>query len=278
MLAEKLKIFVTTKENLDYVRLCGVIDEDNNLLGVLPRLTRPVVVVAMREVTRINSCGVRDWVNWMSAVESTAKKVVLYECSPSVVSQINLVANFAGKALVESFLAPYFCSTCDTERFRLIQTRRLSAERPRAPRALCDECDSLMTLDEVEESYFSFVPRTRPAANDAIVENALAELTPTIDEKLLLIDYTADGRTQREQRPSVTPTVKSAPTSPVPSAPPPATPLPPQARSAKSASPPAFSAELSAPAASGMPSWFWPVIAGAVLASAAFAFVWAWLG
>jgi len=269
MLAEKLKIFVTPKENLDYVRLCGVIDEDNNLLGVLPRLTRPVVVVAMREVARINSCGVRDWVNWMSAVESAGKKVVLYECSPSVVSQINLVANFAGKALVESFLAPYFCASCDAERFRLIQTRRLAGERPRAPRALCDECDSLMALDEVEESYFSFVPRTRPTATDSIVENALAELTPTIDEKLLLIDYTADGRTSRPtgSLPKAAATGSTPAPAPIPAM---------VAAPAATAGPEPM--EVPPTSASSVPAWFWPVIAGAVLASAAFAFVWAWLG
>ena len=49
MAQEKLKVFVNTKDNLDYVRLCGVIDEDNNLLGVLPRLTRDVVVVGLLE-------------------------------------------------------------------------------------------------------------------------------------------------------------------------------------------------------------------------------------
>jgi len=273
MLTEKLKIFVTPKENLDYVRLCGVIDEDNNLLSVLPRLTRPVVVVAMREVARINSCGVRDWVNWMSAVEGVGKKVVLYECSPSVVSQINLVANFAGKALVESFLAPYFCSSCDAERFRLIQTRRLTGERPRAPRALCDECDSLMTLDEVEDSYFSFVPRTRPTSTDSIVEHALAELTPTIDEKLLLIDYTADGRAARPSSGGVRP--PSGVVQPTPK-----TPLPPTGVAPMQMSTPVQAAVLgpSVSRARGMPPWFWPVIAGAVLASAAFAFAWAWLG
>lgn len=278
--SEKLKVFVTTKGSLDYVRLAGVIDEDNNLMSVLPRLTREVVVVGLREVSRINSLGVRDWVNWMNALDAAGKRVVMHECSTAVVSQINLVANFAGKSHIESFLAPYFCSTCDADRLRLIQTRRLSGDPPRAPRALCDQCDSLMALDEVEESYFSFIPRTRQIQVDSVVEKALAEVTPTIDAKLMLIDYTTGGPRRPSMaadqtpvsaggakpvagaRPSTgtgTPAPKPAPT-PAPKAPPPVMPTTPGPAAVASGS--------------AVPSWFWPVVGLVVVASAGIAVLW----
>lgn len=277
--SEKLKVFVTTKGSLDYVRLSGVIDEDNNLMSVLPRLTREVVVVGLREVTRINSLGVRDWVNWMNALDAAGKRVVLHECSTAVVSQINLVANFAGKSHIESFLSPYFCSTCDADRLRLIQTRRLTGDPPRAPRALCDQCDSLMALDEVEESYFSFIPRTRQIQVDTVVERALADVTPTIDAKLMLIDYTTGG----PRRPSMVAEGSPAPSPPRPpaaprpssggmappakSSPPPAPPRRPPA----SMHPPAPTMTAGGPA---VPQWFWPVVGLVVVASAGIAVLW----
>ncbi len=278
--SEKLKVFVTAKGSLDYVRLVGVIDEDNNLTSVIPRLTRDVVVVGLREVTRINSLGVRDWVNWMNSLDAAGKRVVLHECSTAVVSQINLVANFAGKSHIESFLAPYFCSTCDADRLRLIQTRRLTGDPPRAPRALCDQCDSLMTLDEVEESYFSFIPRTRQSQVDDVVEKALAEVTPTIDAKLMLIDYTTGGPRRPSMSGEPTPDPKGG-GRPVAGAPPTAsaaqqkTPAPPARRSAPAPAPMhAAAGPLMAARPSPVPAWFWPVVGLVVVASAGIAVLW----
>lgn len=279
MSSEKLKVFVTTKGSLDYVRLVGVIDEDNNLMSVLPRLTRDVVVVGLREVARINSLGVRDWVNWMNSLDAAGKRVVMHECSTAVVSQINLVANFAGKSHIESFLAPYFCSACDADRLRLIQTRRLTGDPPRAPRALCDQCDSLMALDEVEDSYFSFIPRTRQAQIDGVVEKALAEVTPTIDAKLMLIDYTTGGPRRPSMSGEPTPDPKggarpvagAAPTStPSRPAPPPPTPKRPPAPTPL----PAARAPVLAAGGSSVPPWFWPVLGLVAVASAGIAVLW----
>lgn len=278
--SEKLKVFVTTKGSLDYVRLCGVIDEDNNLMSVLPRLTREVVVVGLREVTRINSLGVRDWVNWMNALDAAGKRVVMHECSTAVVSQINLVANFAGKSHIESFLAPYFCSTCDADRLRLIQTRRLTGDPPRAPRALCDQCDALMALDEVEESYFSFIPRTRQVELDEVVEKALAEVTPTIDAKLMLIDYTTGGPRRPSMSSDPTPDPKGG-SRPVAGARPSTSPAAhsasaPPARPQQAPAPTAHAAVGSTLAGSGsaVPAWFWPVVGLVVVASAGIAVLW----
>jgi hypothetical protein len=275
---EKLKIFVTTKGSLDYVRLCGVIDEDNNLMSVLPRLTREVAVVGLREVTRINSLGVRDWVNWMNSLDGVGKRVVLHECSTAVVSQINLVANFSGKSHIESFLAPYFCSTCDAERLRLIQTRRLTGDPPRAPRALCDQCDSLMTLDEVEESYFSFIPRTRQAQVDTVVEKALAEVTPTIDAKLMLIDYTTGGPRRPSMAGEPTPDPKGGgkPVAGAAPSPQPSRPSSPAARPQPTAPPPSLHAAggPTMAARGSVPAWFWPVVGLVVVASAGIAVLW----
>ena len=56
-------------------------------------------------------------------------RVVLSECSPAIVAQINLVNNFTGTGVVKSFYAPYFCPQCDREKVLLIETRDAVGQR-----------------------------------------------------------------------------------------------------------------------------------------------------
>src|SRR5262249_58920428 len=91
----------------------GVSDEDNELTDLTDRIPAGTTVIDLGEIERINSCGVRDWVNWLTKVEKGGGRVVLVECSPAIVSQINLVNNFTGQGVVKSFFAPYFCPNCD---------------------------------------------------------------------------------------------------------------------------------------------------------------------
>ena len=73
------------------------------------------------EVERINSCGVRDWVNWLSQIEANNVKVVLVECSPAIVAQINLVNNFTGSGAVDGYALNQF-SLSEHEGFLRIAT------------------------------------------------------------------------------------------------------------------------------------------------------------
>ena len=77
-------------------------------------------MIDLGEIERINSCGVRDWVNWLSKLEVNGTRSVLVECSPAIVAQINLVNNFTGSGVVKSFYVPYFCPECDEEKVLLV--------------------------------------------------------------------------------------------------------------------------------------------------------------
>src|SRR6185503_829319 len=95
----KFHAAVHQRDDVTYVKLGGVIDEDNELTDLIDRIPAGTVVIDLAEIERINSCGVRDWVNWLTKVEKGpggASRVVLVECSPAIVSQINLVNNFTG--------------------------------------------------------------------------------------------------------------------------------------------------------------------------------------
>jgi hypothetical protein len=106
--------------------------------------------------------------------------VVLVECSPAIVAQINLVHNFTGGGAVKSFFAPYFCPACDLEKVLLIEAAEMGGQAtPAAPTCRCDECDGVMDFDDMEESYFAFVASGKKVAKDAKVEAVLKEMAPS---------------------------------------------------------------------------------------------------
>src|SRR5690349_24154934 len=58
--------------------------------------TTKFYTLSLHDALPIYSCSVRDWVNWLSKLESNGTRSVLVECSPAIVAQINLVNNFTG--------------------------------------------------------------------------------------------------------------------------------------------------------------------------------------
>jgi anti-anti-sigma regulatory factor len=160
----KFHAAVHQRDEVTYVKLGGVIDEDNELADLTERISAGTVVIDLGEIERINSCGVRDWVNWLTKVEKAGGRVVLVECSPAIVSQINLVNNFTGSGVVKSFFAPYFCPNCEREKVLLIESRELGHGPHRAPTCRCDECDGVMDFDDMEDSYFAFLSSAKKVA------------------------------------------------------------------------------------------------------------------
>ena len=167
-MTSKFQASFTQREDVTWVKLAGVIDEDNDLGSLAEKLGTGTAVIDVSEIERINSCGVRDWVNWLGKAEKNGASVVLVECSPAIVAQINLVNNFTGQGVVKSFYAPYFCPNCDIEKALLVETSDVQAVRPfQAPSCRCDECDGPMDFDDMEDSYFAFLANTKKIVTDA---------------------------------------------------------------------------------------------------------------
>jgi anti-anti-sigma regulatory factor len=164
----KFQAAVTRKDDVTWVKLGGVIDEDNDLGSLAEKIGGGTAVIDVSEIERINSCGVRDWVNWLGKTEKNGASVVLVECSPAIVAQINLVNNFTGQGVVKSFYAPYFCPNCDIEKALLVETSDVQGMQPfQAPSCRCDECDGPMDFDDMEDSYFAFLANTKKIVTDA---------------------------------------------------------------------------------------------------------------
>jgi anti-anti-sigma regulatory factor len=176
---QKFNAEVTQRDDVTYIKLSGVIDEDNDLTNLVDRVGVGTSVIDLAEIERINSCGVRDWVNWFIKMEKKGAHVIMVECSPAIVAQINLVNNFVGDGAVKSFYAPYFCPSCDLEKVLLVELdEMMGQDKPKAPVCRCDECDGVMDFDDMEESYFAFIQTTRLAKISSDVRTVMAELMP----------------------------------------------------------------------------------------------------
>ncbi len=175
-MSQKFHAAVHQRDDVSYVKLSGVIDEDNELVELTERIPGGgTVVIDLGEVERINSCGVRDWVNWLSTVEAKPAEVVLVECSPAIVAQINLVNNFTGNGVVKSFYIPYFCPECDGEKVLLAEAVDMGPPPHEPPTCRCDECDQPMDFDDMPDSYFAFLSNQKAIAKADKVQGVLNE-------------------------------------------------------------------------------------------------------
>lgn len=147
-----------------FIELAGDIDEDANFEELENALKgKPTARIDLRGIERINSIGVREWVNFIRrASESTA--ITLERCSSVVVTQLNMIANFAGKAVVASIVAPYVCDACGNEEDVLLNLTSVDPSDPNLATRPCPECSESMELDDLPESYFAFATVSNASA------------------------------------------------------------------------------------------------------------------
>lgn len=182
-MSQKFQAAVHHRDDVSYVKLTGVIDEDNELADLVDKIPPGTAVIDLGEIERINSCGVRDWVNWLGKLEANTTKVVLVECSPAIVAQINLVNNFTGNGVVKSFYVPYFCPECDEEKVLLVEAADMGPPPHEPPTCRCDECDLVMDFDDMPDSYFAFLSNQKKVAEPEKINGVIKEFAPADGEK-----------------------------------------------------------------------------------------------
>ncbi len=175
-MSQKFQAAVQHRGDVSFVKLGGVIDEDNELSDLVDQIATGTAVIDLGEIERINSCGVRDWVNWLSKLETNGTRSVLVECSPAIVAQINLVNNFTGNGVVKSFYVPYFCPECDEEKVLLVEAADMGPPPHEPPTCRCDECDLVMDFDDMPDSYFAFLSNQRKLVEHDRINGAMRDL------------------------------------------------------------------------------------------------------
>jgi thiol-disulfide isomerase/thioredoxin len=134
--------------------LSGFLDENSDL-KVLESV-KGALAINFKDVSRVNSCGVREWVNLIAKIQDAS--ISYDECPIVVVKQLNAVPDFQGKAKVISFYAPYFCESCDKEAVTLLKTEQMAANGA-PPEMKCPTCTKPMNFDAIPNQYLSFLKR-----------------------------------------------------------------------------------------------------------------------
>ncbi len=147
---------IRERPGMTTVEFVGEIDENADFADLRRRLRGPVAFM-LGEVRRINSCGVREWVNFVRDLPHVTE-LSFSHCSPAIVTQLNMIYNFRGRAKIRSFYAPYVCDTCGREEEQLIDVPSQGpGVRPSLPTFACPDCQAAMEFDDLPERYLSFL-------------------------------------------------------------------------------------------------------------------------
>lgn len=139
--------------------LVGDINEDADIY--FPTLLTALgknVIVNFKDVSSINSCGVRAWITFLREFEA-GRSVTFEECTPDIISQINMIPNFRGKSVVYSVYAGYTCQNCGNAQLHLFtagQNMPASADAG-AGAVACVKCSKPTEMDELEEEFFAWL-------------------------------------------------------------------------------------------------------------------------
>jgi hypothetical protein len=146
---------VSTVDNKSAIKLIGIIDENTDFSSLL-KLKGQNLSFNFKEISSINSCGIRTWVNFMKELAGTPIEFV--ECPPLIVRQMNMVPSFLGSATVKSVYLPYVCDECDHEHQQMISIQEYKSGVTIAQTITCKNCSSNeMELDGNVKQYFAFV-------------------------------------------------------------------------------------------------------------------------
>lgn len=154
-MTERLHWEIQQQGDVLHVQLQGSIDEDADFAALLGELEKSQKLrMDLSQIHRINSCGVREWVNFIRNFPENIQ-IELEQCSPVVVSQINMISNFLGSAHVLSVQAPFVCDACGQEQNVLLTME--PGKRPTLNQIACSACGGEMQFDDIEDSYFAFL-------------------------------------------------------------------------------------------------------------------------
>lgn len=136
----------------------GSIDEDADFTQ-LSLAGAGQIDIQMGGLKSINSCGIREWIKWMST--APAAQITFSECPKVIVDQINMVDGFLPtNAKVQSFFVPYYNDESGSEKnvlFRLGNEFTDSSVTP--PAAVQDDEGNAMEMDVIESKYFKFIKK-----------------------------------------------------------------------------------------------------------------------
>lgn len=154
-MADQLTWQISTDPEATQVKVIGNITEFADFAALVKQLKDcKKVRLDLSQVERINSCGVREWINFVGPL-SRSVDVVMEKCSPAIVGQVNVFRAFAGEAKISSIQVPFFCNSC--EALIAVDVEVTPGTLPHLDKVSCPKCMTEMVFDDVPEEYFAFL-------------------------------------------------------------------------------------------------------------------------
>jgi hypothetical protein len=149
------KLLISTQISGDEVKvgLEGTIDEDSQF-DKIKSLGMKKYIFDFEKIKLINSCGIREWIKYLEDI--VGADVEYINCPQIIIEQVNMVHGFIKKgATIKTFIAPYFCASCDDEKKVLINADEVINLTP--PVKKCMKCNTELEFDAISKQYFSFL-------------------------------------------------------------------------------------------------------------------------
>jgi len=154
---EQFKVNISNVDGRTVVNLIGIIDEDAKFDEISQQ--SGALTMNFKEITAINSCGVRNWVNFMKTL--AAREIHYSNCPPVVVKQMNMIPSFVAHAKIDSVFVPYVCDNCDHEKMELVSANQFGSVQEVITCEKCGEAE--LELDGHPQQYFAFEAQLKKA-------------------------------------------------------------------------------------------------------------------
>jgi anti-anti-sigma regulatory factor len=157
-MSDTLEIKTKTLDDQLYIELCGPIDEDANFEHILA-YENNLYVFDFQNISMMNSCGVREWINFIEDLPQGAK-LIYKNCPQVLIEQINMVQGFMREgARIDSFYAPYYSEEKDQVFPILLKTEQVV--QGKAPIIKHPETGEELEFDAIEAQYFNFIKQQK---------------------------------------------------------------------------------------------------------------------
>lgn len=155
----KMSIEVSGEDGKRLIKISGSIDEDSAFTEA--KLEEgEAIVLDLEGVASINSCGIREWINWFKTTPGV--KAEFKNCPKIIVDQINMVSGFLPEdGKVDSFYVPYYSDESGVEKMILFKSgEHFTGGEVNAPDTIKDEATGEeMEMDVIESKYFRFLKK-----------------------------------------------------------------------------------------------------------------------
>ena len=112
------------------------------------------MVLNLKNITVINSIGVKHWYESIPELQSHGKSLEYQECSFCFIWQCSLIPAMRKNIKITSFETEFYCEECDEETSKMLIVDQLDLDHL-PPKLPCPHCNAIMTAER--QRIFEFL-------------------------------------------------------------------------------------------------------------------------